>query len=74
MLTEPGLSVVVEAIIIARIIFQRINSFINYRVAATMQLLVFFFIAVMSMEVGYGSIAFELTKLIKRVLITAVGR
>jgi H+-transporting ATPase len=45
-LTSPGLSVVVEAIIIARCIFQRVLSFINYRVAATLQLLVFFFIAV----------------------------
>eukprot|EP00243_Klebsormidium_subtile_P003303 TRINITY_DN16657_c0_g1_i1.p1 TRINITY_DN16657_c0_g1~~TRINITY_DN16657_c0_g1_i1.p1 ORF type:complete len:982 (+),score=329.76 TRINITY_DN16657_c0_g1_i1:182-3127(+) len=45
-LTSPGLSVVVEAIIIARCIFQRVLSFINYRVAATLQLLCFFFIAV----------------------------
>eukprot|EP00244_Chara_vulgaris_P014500 TRINITY_DN90_c0_g1_i1.p1 TRINITY_DN90_c0_g1~~TRINITY_DN90_c0_g1_i1.p1 ORF type:complete len:986 (-),score=224.87 TRINITY_DN90_c0_g1_i1:2450-5407(-) len=45
-LTSPGLSVVVEAIIVARCIFQRVKSFINYRIAATMQLLCFFFIAV----------------------------
>eukprot|EP01116_Phalansterium_solitarium_P005452 TRINITY_DN170_c0_g1_i1.p1 TRINITY_DN170_c0_g1~~TRINITY_DN170_c0_g1_i1.p1 ORF type:complete len:1049 (-),score=200.83 TRINITY_DN170_c0_g1_i1:289-3435(-) len=45
-ITSPGLSVVVEAIIIARCIFQRVKNFINYRVAATLQLLCFFFITV----------------------------
>jgi H+-transporting ATPase len=45
-LTQPGLGVVVEAIVIARMIFQRIKNFINYRIAATLQLLTFFFIAV----------------------------
>eukprot|EP01116_Phalansterium_solitarium_P007555 TRINITY_DN202_c0_g1_i4.p1 TRINITY_DN202_c0_g1~~TRINITY_DN202_c0_g1_i4.p1 ORF type:complete len:804 (+),score=375.80 TRINITY_DN202_c0_g1_i4:102-2513(+) len=45
-ITAPGLSVVVEAIIIARCIFQRAKNFINYRVAATLQLLLFFFITV----------------------------
>ncbi|KAK9815431.1 hypothetical protein WJX72_003597 [[Myrmecia] bisecta] len=48
-LTQEGLSVVVEAIIIARCIFQRIKNFINYRVAATLQLLTFFFIAVFAL-------------------------
>jgi len=33
-LTNPGLSVVVEAIIIARTIFGRMRNFINYRIAA----------------------------------------
>jgi len=45
-LTEPGLSVVIDALLVARCIFQRVRNFINYRVAATMQLLFFFFIAV----------------------------
>lgn len=45
-LTQPGLSVVIEAILIARQIFQRVRNFINYRIAATLQLLLFFFIAV----------------------------
>lgn len=49
-LTEPGLSVVVEAIVIARCIFQRIKSFLTYRIAATLQLLVFFFVAVLSLQ------------------------
>ncbi|CAM9982648.1 unnamed protein product [Phaeothamnion confervicola] len=46
-LTSPGLTIVVEAIIIARMIFARMKSFIIYRVACTFQLLVFFFIAVL---------------------------
>lgn len=46
MLTEPGLSTIVHGIIIARSIFSRIRNFLTYRVAATLQLLVFFFIAV----------------------------
>jgi H+-transporting ATPase len=45
-LTEPGLNTVVHAMIVARQIFRRINNFINYRVAATLQLLCFFFVAV----------------------------
>ncbi len=49
-LTEPGLSVIIHGIIIARIIFRRIHNFITYRIAATLQLLVFFFIAVFSFK------------------------
>jgi H+-transporting ATPase len=45
-LTEPGLSVIVEAMIIARGVFQRMQSFLTYRVAATLQLVCFFFISV----------------------------
>merc|ERR1711988_1788883 len=45
-LTEPGLSTIVEGILLARCIFVRIRNFITYRIAATLQLLVFFFIAV----------------------------
>lgn len=44
-LTEPGLSVVVEAILISREVFQRMFSFLTYRISATLQLLCFFFIA-----------------------------
>jgi len=45
-LTEPGLSTIVDGIIISRGIFLRIRNFITYRIAATLQLLVFFFLAV----------------------------
>ena len=45
-LTEPGLSTIVEGIVISRCIFVRIRNFVTYRIAATIQLLVFFFIAV----------------------------
>ncbi|GLC35933.1 hypothetical protein PLESTB_000520800 [Pleodorina starrii] len=47
-LTQPGLSTIIEAIIVARSIFQRMQNFINYRIAATLQLLTFFFIAVLT--------------------------
>jgi H+-transporting ATPase len=49
-LTQPGLSTIVEGIIIARQIFVRMKTFINYRIAATLQLLVFFFIAVLTLH------------------------
>lgn len=49
-LTEPGLSVIIEAIVISRTVFNRIKSFLIYRIAATLQLLVFFFIAVFAFE------------------------
>jgi len=49
-LTDEGLSTIVEGIIIARCIFQRMKNFITYRIAATLQLLVFFFIAVLGLR------------------------
>ena len=48
-LTEPGLSVVVDAMLIARGVFQRMLSFLTYRVSATLQLVFFFFIAVFTL-------------------------
>lgn len=45
-LTEPGLSTIIDGIIISRCIFVRIRNFITYRISATLQLLVFFFVAV----------------------------
>ena len=49
-LTRPGLSTIVYAIITARKVFVRIRNFITYRVAATLQLLIFFFIATFTMH------------------------
>lgn len=49
-LTEEGLSTIVEGIVIARCIFQRMKNFITYRIAATFQLLCFFFVAVLSLK------------------------
>merc|ERR1711881_64448 len=45
-LTEAGLSTIVEGILEARRIWCRVRNFLAYRVAATLQLLCFFFIAV----------------------------
>merc|ERR1719161_3223057 len=44
-LTEAGLSTIVEGILIARRVWCRVRSFLTYRIAATLQLLCFFFIA-----------------------------
>jgi magnesium-transporting ATPase (P-type) len=44
-LTEPGLSTIVTAIVTSRKIFQRMKNFVIYRVACTEQLLFFFFIS-----------------------------
>lgn len=49
-LTEPGLGVVVHGIEIARVIFGRMKSFLTYRIAATVQLLFFFVIAVFAFD------------------------
>ena len=49
-LTQEGLSTIVTGIVIARRIFVRIRNFIIYRIAATLQLLVFFFIAIFSFQ------------------------
>jgi H+-transporting ATPase len=47
-LTSPGLSVIIDAIAVSRCIFQRIQNFVIYRVACTLQLLCFFFIALLA--------------------------
>jgi H+-transporting ATPase len=49
-LTQPGLSTIVNGIIISRRIFVRIKNFLTYRIAATLQLLVFFFISVLALK------------------------
>lgn len=49
-LTQEGLSVIVQGMEIAREIFARISNFITYRIAATLQLLFFFFIAVFAFK------------------------
>jgi H+-transporting ATPase len=45
-LTAPGLSVMIDAIVISREIFQRIKNYLVYRVAVTYQLLMFFTLCV----------------------------
>ena len=49
-LTEEGLGTIIHGILIARAIFQRINNFITYRIAATLQLLFFFFISIFAFQ------------------------
>ena len=49
-LTQPGLSTIVSGILISRKIFARIRNFLTYRIAATVQLLIFFFIAVFAFK------------------------
>ncbi|CUF89536.1 P-type H+-ATPase, putative [Bodo saltans] len=55
-LTEPGLSVVVDAMLIARGVFQRMLSFLTYRVSATLQLVFFFFIGVFALPLEHYGI------------------
>merc|ERR1711871_1783608 len=45
-LTQPGLSTIVDGILIPRRIWCRVRSFLTYRIAATLQLLTFFFFSV----------------------------
>jgi H+-transporting ATPase len=45
-LTQPGLSTIIHGIFVARCIFVRIRNFVTYRISATLQLLLFFFIAI----------------------------
>ncbi|RMX66309.1 hypothetical protein DD238_003744 [Peronospora effusa] len=46
-LTQPGLSVIINAITLSRKIFQRMRNYVTYRIACTIQLLMFFFISVL---------------------------
>ena len=45
-LTQEGLGTIIHGIVIAREVFQRMSNFITYRIAATLQLLLFFFVAI----------------------------
>lgn len=49
-LTLPGLSVIIEAIYRSRKIFQRMMNYVTYRIACTFQLLLFFFITMVSIN------------------------
>jgi len=49
-LTQEGLSTIILGLEIARQIFGRMKSFLTYRIAATLQLLTFFFIAVFAFD------------------------
>lgn len=50
-LTQEGLSTIILGMETARIIFARMKSFLTYRIAATLQLLTFFFIAVFAFDI-----------------------
>ena len=43
-LTEEGLSVIIDAIVTARMIFARVRNYVIYRIACTLQLVFFFFL------------------------------
>ena len=45
-----GLKTIITAILVARAIFARLWSYVAYRISATLQLLLFFFIAVFALE------------------------
>jgi H+-transporting ATPase len=47
-LTEEGLGVIIDAIFESRCIFQRMRNYIIYRIACTVQLLFFFFFAILT--------------------------
>lgn len=49
-LTSPGLSTIKEAMILSRKIFQKMRNYAIYRIACTLQLLVFFFLSLLIFE------------------------
>jgi H+-transporting ATPase len=60
-LTEPGLSVIIDAIFRSRKIFQRMRNYCVYRISCTLQLLFFFFFAIICFDPSssyfYGTVA-----------------
>jgi H+-transporting ATPase len=49
-LQGDGLSVIIDAIVISRQIFQRMKNYVTYRIACTIQLLLFFFVSVLMID------------------------
>jgi H+-transporting ATPase len=76
-LTAPGLSVIVDAIIISRCIFQRMKNYVIYRVACTIQLLAFFFLAVLTIHpkdyIGVGESTYFNLPVVALVVITILN-
>ena len=60
-LTEPGLGVIIDAIYISRKIFKRMKNYVTYRIACTIQLLLFFFVAVLAIHPNMSSICLSTT-------------
>jgi H+-transporting ATPase len=56
-LTEPGLSVIIDAIFRSRKIFQRMRNYCIYRISCTLQLLFFFFFAILTINPTSGACA-----------------
>eukprot|EP01138_Halocafeteria_seosinensis_P015091 gb/GECG01015404.1/.p1 GENE.gb/GECG01015404.1/~~gb/GECG01015404.1/.p1 ORF type:complete len:1101 (+),score=150.66 gb/GECG01015404.1/:1-3303(+) len=54
-LTEPGLSVIIDAMQRSRKIFQRMRNYCIYRIACTIELLLFFFFAIIFVEPSNSS-------------------
>ena len=54
-LTDPGLCTIVDAIVLSRETFQRLRNYVIYRISCTTQLLVFFFIGVVMIQVASSS-------------------
>ena len=77
-LTLPGLSVIIEAVYRARKIFQRMQNYCIYRVACTFQLLIFFFITMVSIdpehfEGGHGTTPVFTLPVLTLVIITLLN-
>ena len=73
-LTEEGLSTIIIAVKTAREIFCRLKNFIVYRIAASLQLLVFFFIAVFVLKpVDYYKANFCPSNLLPNALTACYG-
>uniref|UniRef100_A0A0G4HRF0 P-type H(+)-exporting transporter n=1 Tax=Chromera velia CCMP2878 TaxID=1169474 RepID=A0A0G4HRF0_9ALVE len=49
-LTNDGLGVIVEAIVEARRVFERMKNYVVYRIACTLQLLLFFFVSMLAVN------------------------
>ena len=60
-LTEPGLGVIIDAIYISRKIFKRMKNYVTYRIACTIQLLLFFFVAVLAIHPDMSTICLSTT-------------
>ena len=60
-LTEPGLGVIIDAIYISRKIFKRMKNYVTYRIACTIQLLLFFFVAVLAIHPNMSKICLSTT-------------
>ena len=73
-LTKEGLSTIVKAINRSRMIFRRLESYVIYRIASSVLILLFFFIAIIGFEFNFPTWTLILLSLVNDITINSTSK